>query len=118
MIVMRPILEAAVLSELCAERFPGVEDLLAGYVVMDGPQYIGHMLYKVDGDVTTVLDCGLTDTALVDGGVRACVAAGEHAGASLFSLNEEDEALRKWREIFLKNEKTPAPNDKIFSLCK
>ncbi len=50
---------------------------MEGYVVMDGPKYLGHMLYRVDGDGDDVLECGLEENILVDGAVRACVAAGK-----------------------------------------
>ena len=75
MIAMRPILEPDVLELLNDGRFDGD---IEGYVVMDGPNYLGHMLYRIDGDFVDVLDCGLQESALVDGGVRACVAAGEN----------------------------------------
>ena len=84
MIAMRPILEPDVLELLNDGRFDGD---IEGYVVMDGPNYLGHMLYRIDGDFVDVLDCGLQESALVDGGVRACVAAGENAGCSEFTVN-------------------------------
>ena len=67
MIAMRPILEPDVLELLNDGRFDGD---IEGYVVMDGPNYLGHMLYRIDGDFVDVLDCGLQESALVDGGVR------------------------------------------------
>ncbi len=83
MIAMRPIREYDVIELLNAGRFSGDVE---GYVVMNGPEYLGHMLYRVDGAVTRVLECGVENTALIDGAVRACVAAGEHAGASAFAV--------------------------------
>ncbi|MEG0911123.1 MAG: hypothetical protein RSB47_05970 [Ruthenibacterium sp.] len=115
MIVMRPIREDAVLAELNANRFSGEID---GYVIMDGPRYLGHILYKLENDVTHVLDCGVCDTAVIDGAVRACVGAGENAGAKSFCVNESDEKLCKWRNIFCKNDTNPIPNEKIFHQCK
>ena len=41
MIAMRPILEPDVLELLNDGRFDGD---IEGYVVMDGPNYLGHML--------------------------------------------------------------------------
>ena len=59
---MRPILEPDVLELLNDGRFDGD---IEGYVVMDGPNYLGHMLYRIDGDFVDVLDCGLQESALV-----------------------------------------------------
>ena len=69
MIAMRPILEQDVLDLLNDGRFDGEVE---GYVVMDGPNYLGHMLYRIDGDFIDVLDCGVQESALVDGGGREC----------------------------------------------
>ena len=49
MIAMRPIDQPAVLDEINAGRFSGPVE---GYVVMDGPQYLGNFLYKVENGVT------------------------------------------------------------------
>ena len=81
MIAMRPIREYDVIDLLNNGRFEGEVE---GYVVMDGPKYLGHMLYRVDGAVTQVLECGVEEKMFVDGAVRACVAAGENAGATSF----------------------------------
>ena len=115
MIVMRPIREDAVLDSLNAERFSGE---IEGYVVMDGAEYHGHMLYKVENDCTQVLECGVENTALIDGAVRACVAAGENAGATRFYVNPDDEKLARWAGIFCKSDKNPVSNDRIFHQCK
>ena len=45
MIAMRPIREYDVIDLLNNGRFEGEVE---GYVVMDGPKYLGHMLYRVD----------------------------------------------------------------------
>ncbi|MEF9969079.1 MAG: hypothetical protein RR867_01300 [Ruthenibacterium sp.] len=115
MIVMRPIREDAVLAELNANRFAGE---ICGYVIMDGPEYLGSMLYQIENKTTIVLDCSVKDTAVIDGAVRACIGAGENAGADCFCVNETDEKLKKWRSIFCKNEVNPIPNEKIFHKCK
>lgn len=115
MIAMRPIREYDVIELLNAGRFSGG---LEGYVVMDGPEYLGHMLYCVDGAVTRVLDCGVKDTALVDGAVRACVAAGERAGASAFTVEPSDARLARWRGVFFGSAPDgPIPNEKLFGAC-
>ena len=58
MIAMRPIREYDVIDLLNNGRFEGEVE---GYVVMDGPKYLGHMLYSVDGAVTQVLECGVEE---------------------------------------------------------
>ena len=115
MIAMRPIREYDVIDLLNNGRFEGD---LEGYVVMYGPAYLGHMLYRVDGDVTSVLDCGVEKTMFIDGAVRACIAAGENAGASSFCVNEADEKLAEWKSVFFKAEKMPVLNAKIFHTCE
>ena len=102
MIAMRPILEPDVLELLNDGRFDGD---IEGYVVMDGPNYLGHMLYRIDGDFVDVLDCGLQESALVDGGVRACVAAGANAG------------LARWYEVFFPHSMQPVAIKALFSGC-
>lgn len=115
MIAMRPIREYDVIDLLNAGRFAGD---IEGYIVMNGPEYLGHMLYRVDGAVTRVLDCGVENTALVDGAVRACVAAGEHAGASAFEVELSDARLAEWRGVFFGDApKTPIPNERLFGGC-
>ena len=114
MIAMRPILEPDVLERLNDGRFDGD---IEGYVVMDGPNYLGHMLYRIDGDFVDVLDCGLQESALVDGGVRACVAAGENAGCSEFTVNMQDAALARWYEVFFPHSMQPVAIKALFSGC-
>ena len=114
MIAMRPILEPDVLELLNDGRFDGD---IEGYVVMDGPNYLGHMLYRIDGDFVDVLDCGLQESALVDGGVRACVAAGENAGCSEFTVNMQDAALARWYEVFFPHSMQPVAITALFSGC-
>ena len=114
MIAMRPIREYDVIDLLNNGRFEGEVE---GYVVMDGPKYLGHMLYRVDGAVTQVLECGVEEKMFVDGAVRACVAAGENAGARCFSLNQEDEMLREWARVFVPDGRFPADNALVFHTC-
>lgn len=115
MIAMRPIREYDVIELLNAGRFSGE---IEGYIVMDGPEYLGHMLYRVDGAVTRVLDCGVENTALVDGAVRACVAAGERAGASAFEVETADVRLAGWRRVFFGSAPdAPMPNERLFGGC-
>ena len=55
MIAMRPIREYDVIDLLNNGRFEGEVE---GYVVMDGPKYLGHMLYRVDGAVKITVGQG------------------------------------------------------------
>ena len=115
MIAMRPIREYDVIDLLNNGRFEGEVE---GYVVMDGPKYLGHMLYRVDGAVTQVLECGVEEKMFVDGAVRACVAAGENAGATSFRVNGEDEKLAEWKNVFFPEAQGDVPNGSIFHTCE
>ena len=112
---MRPIREYDVIDLLNNGRFEGEVE---GYVVMDGPKYLGHMLYRVDGAVTQVLECGVEEKMFVDGAVRACVAAGENAGATSFRVNGEDEKLAEWKNVFFPEAQGDVPNGSIFHTCE
>ena len=75
------------------------------------------MLYRIDGDFVDVLDCGLQESALVDGGVRACVAAGEDAGCSEFTVNMQTHALARWYEVLFPHSMQPVAIKALFSGC-
>ena len=115
MIAMRPILEQDVIDLLNDGRFEGELD---GYVVMEGPEYLGYILYRLEKPLVRILDCGVENTACIDGAVRACIAAGQNAGCSCFAVNQGDGRLSKWHSIFCKGSSETVPIDKIFSLCK
>ena len=102
MIAMRPIREYDVIDLLNNGRFEGEVE---GYVVMDGPKYLGHMLYRVDGAVTQVLECGVEEKMFVDGAVRACV-------------NGEDEKLSYPLYTYLRRYHLRLPNSSIFHTCE
>ena len=111
MIAMRPIREYDVIDLLNNGRFEGEVE---GYVVMDGPKYLGHMLYRVDGAVTQVLECGV-GKMFVDGAVR-CVAAGDRRGHVLPG-KQEDEKLVEWKNVFFPEAQGDVPNS-IFHTCE
>lgn len=117
MIVMRPIAEPAVLDDLDAGRFGGAARGVRGYVVMEGARYHGHALFRVLQGVTEVLECRLDETPLVDGAVRACVAAGEHAGARYFRVRCEDRALAQWYQVFCGRHSQPVANGVLLGSC-
>ncbi len=114
MLAMRPIDEPDVVDLLNDGRFEGAVE---GYIMMDGPAYLGHALFIVDGNVTTVLDSGVENEQQMDGIVRACIAAGEHRGAKQFAVNMEHDKLARWWNVFCKGIEAPAPVDHIFTLC-
>ena len=107
MIAMRPIREYDVIDLLNNGRFEGE---------VEG--YLGHMLYRVDDAVTQVLECGVEEKMFVDGAVRACVAAGENAGATSFRVNGEDEKLAEWKNVFFPEAQGDVPNSSIFHTCE
>lgn len=111
---MRPILEQDVIDLLNNGRF---DEDIDGYVIMNGPEYLGYALYRVDGECTSVLACETQSNALVDGAVRACVAAGENAGAARFRVNREDAALDAWARVFLHGAKETVENAELFHHC-
>lgn len=118
MIVMRPIAEPAVVEDLNRGRFAAPE----GYVVMDGPNYLGYGLFAVEGDVVQVLDCGgpVTETAnggVLDGLVRACAAAGQDRGATSFCVNTDNAALAHWWQVFCPGKTPPLALDEFFGGC-
>ncbi|MDL2295018.1 hypothetical protein LJC60_10450 [Ruminococcaceae bacterium OttesenSCG-928-D13] len=114
MLSMRPIDEPDVIELLNGGRFEGNVE---GYMMMDGPEYLGHALFEVKDGVTTVLDSGVEEFQNLDGIVRACVAAGENRGAKLFAMNMEHPPLAKWWELFCKDMAPPVSVDHIFKLC-
>ena len=115
---LREIAEIFPHYEVISAKQAGFEGEVEGYVVMDGPKYLGHMLYRVDGAVTQVLECGVEEKMFVDGAVRACVAAGENAGATSFRVNGEDEKLAEWKNVFFPEAQGDVPNGSIFHTCE
>ncbi len=115
MISMHTINEPDVLFSLNADRFG---DETRGYVVMDGKNYLGHFLFTVEEELVTVQECAVEQTPVIDMGVRACIAAGENAGAKIFNVNLSDEKLATWMRIFCKGDTEPQKIEKIFHSCK
>lgn len=115
MIQMHPILEPLVLASLGSEQYG---ESTEGYVVMDGAAYLGHILYRVENNVTQVLACALPDDhALVDGAVRACVAAGENRGAAQFQICADEGALAEWHDAICPGQ-TLVDNGRLFHACE
>ena len=114
MLAMRPIDEPDVIELLNDGRFTGDVE---GYIMMDGPEYLGHALFVVADGVTTVLDTGVEDDAKLDGIVRACIASGENRHAEQFAVNKKHPPLARWWQVFCKEYEDVAPVDHIFTLC-
>ena len=114
MLAMRPIDEPDVVDLLNNGRFTGDVE---GYIMMDGPTYCGHALFIVEDGVTTVLDSGVENEPMLDGIVRACIAAGDNRGAKLFAVNTEHAKLARWWDVFCKDLEAPVSVDHIFHLC-
>ncbi len=115
MISMHPIKEPIVLESLNAERYG---ENTKGYVIMEKENYLGHILFTVNGTLTTVQECSVDVNAIVDGGVRACVAYGDGDGATHFDVNKNDVKLEKWLNVFFKGENLPIDNKKLLYTCK
>ena len=114
MLTMRPIDEPDVVALLNGARFGGDVE---GYIMMEGPTYLGHALFQLQNGVTTVLDTGVADSQHLDGMVRACVAAGENRGSKSFGVNLEHPPLASWWNIFCKGLAAPVPMEHIFKTC-
>lgn len=114
MLAMRPIEEPDVVDLLNNGRFNGPVE---GYILMDGPTYLGHALFRVENHITTVLDSDVQGNQQLDGIVRACIAAGENRGAKQFAVNRRHPPLAAWWQVFCKGLQPPVPVAHIFSLC-
>lgn len=114
MLAMHPIKEPDVVVLLNDNRFEGEVE---GYIMMDGPTYLGHALFKVKEGVTTVLDSAIEEDPQLDGIVRACIASGENRGAKQFAVNRQHPPLARWWNVFCKDIPAPAPVDHIFTFC-
>ncbi len=118
MLVMHLVNEPEVVESLNRGRF--AQPL--GYVVMDDENYLGYGLFAVEGKAVRVLDCGgpLAGEAqggVLDGLVRACVAAGQERGAARFEVNGQNEALARWWQCFCPGKTPPLAIGVLFSGC-
>lgn len=115
MLAMRPIDEPDVVALLNDGRFEGE---IQGYIMMEGPNYLGYALFMVQGDVSTVLDSDVKESQNLDGIVRACIANGESHGAKHFAMNMQHPPLAQWWGIFCKGLEPPVHVTHIFELAK
>ena len=114
MLSMQPIREPDLLQLLNDGRFEGP---LEGYVVMEGTRYHGHALFCRKGEMVEVLDAAIEDAAVLDGAVRACLAAGENRGAALFLVNTACPSLKAWWQAHCPAMETPAPIAALWGRC-
>ena len=115
MYAMKPILEPDVLDLLNNGRFIGE---MEGYILSDGKDLFGWSLFRIDGDVTYLLDILPPSDMFMDGLIRASVAYGEARGASSFMFNKDNEHLMKYKRIFFEEEGDVISNDKLFVPCE
>ncbi len=115
MYTMKPIDEYDVLDLLNNGRFEGE---MEGYVLSDGADLFGWSLFRIDGDVTTMLDVLAPSGMFLDGLIRASVAYGEARGATAFTLNMEVEDFAKYKSVFFETEGDIIPNDHLFTPCE
>ena len=89
-----------------------------GIYFSDGADIFEYTLFKVEDDVTTLLDSKTPDTKYLDGIVRASVAYGENHGAKYFSFNLKHEPLKKYKQVFFGEYPNKIETSVIFSGCK
>ncbi len=115
MIIMRPIDEPLVLESLNSSRYG---DDVRGFIIMDNDVYMGHALFTVKEDVVNVCECTVKANALIDGAVRACIAAGENAKAVYFTVNLSEDNLKKWLDVFCEGNEKSQIIEHFFKNCK
>ena len=89
-----------------------------GDILSDGGDLFGWSLFRIDGDVTTMLDILAPSGQFLDGLIRASVAYGEARGATGFTLNMDVEDFVKYKNIFFEDEGEIIPNDHLFTPCE
>ena len=122
MISMKPIKEPDVIELLNNGRFDGDID---GYVIMNGPEFLGSCIFRVDGGNVTVLDAKTKGTdqtppdySVLDGAVRAAVANGQNRGADNFTVLYTNSSLENWCRVFCGGEHENIPISRIFGHCE
>ncbi len=115
MFTMKPIEEYDVIELLNNSRFDGE---LQGYILSDGADLFGYILFKVEDDVIILLDSKTPDTRYLDGIIRASVAYSENQGAKYFSFNLEHEPFEKYKQVFFGEYPNKIETSVILSGCK
>ena len=111
MVTIKPI-EPAAIDFYNESRFYGDVN---GLVASNGLKTCGHSLFRIEGDVTIVLEIKADDDFLFDGIMRASIAKGESYGAHSFVCDEEGALVENWMSIYCKNCDLPIANHIIFN---
>ncbi len=114
MLAIQPIREPDVTALLNAGRFEGE---IEGYVVMEDERYHGYALYRLEGERADLLDSGIEDAAILDGALRACLAACENRGASRFCANMGHPPLAAWWQRHCTGQASPMPIAALWGAC-
>ena len=112
---MKRILEPEIIDILNKDRFEGDVE---GYVLSDGGDLFGWILFRIDGKVTYLLDALAPRNVFLDGLIRAGAAYGEHCGAESFSLNGDIPRMKEYHDIFFRDEGEIISNDLLFAPCE
>ncbi len=110
MISIKPI-EQSALNLFNKDRFDGE---LFGYIMSDGKKMCGYSLFRIENDVTLVLEVKADDDFLFDGIIRASVAKGETEGAHSFACVEDDDMMYAWVKKYCKECVQPIANNILF----
>ena len=114
MITMKPILAQEVLDIFNQGRFAGE---LEGTIVSDGSGCTGHCLWQLRGTTAYILQARTQDPALLDGVIRASLAAAQDAGAAGFWVEDTSDELSAWRRRFCAGQAAPIPFEAVFHTC-
>lgn len=114
MVTMKPILDQEILDIFNRGRFSGE---LEGTILSDGRGCAGHCLWQMQGSTAVILQAETDDPALLDGIMRASLAAAENAGAAGFWVEDDGGALSAWRQRFAAGYAAPIPFSVIFHTC-
>ena len=88
---------------------------LDGFVVSDGKKLCGHSLFRIEDDVTFILEVRADDEFLFDGIMRASIAKGDTYGAHSFVCEEIGELAKKWHRTYCEDYNAPISNHVIFN---
>jgi hypothetical protein len=111
MITIKPI-ENAAIDLFNDGRFYGELD---GFVVSDGEKLCGHSLFRIEYDVTVILEARADDDFLFDGIMRASIAKGDKRGAHSFICEEMSSFAEKWHNTYCENYNAPISNHIILN---
>ena len=114
MYIMKPILELEIIDILNKDMFDGD---IQGYILSDGGDLFGWLLFKIEGETTYLLDVLAPDTMFLDGLIRATVSFGQERNIKSFSLNCDIPSFKEYKRVFFEKEGDIIPNEKLFTPC-